>query len=275
MKPREQFIEDIYRKSEARKQKEAKKRKQIRRLSAGGMSLAACLILVFGVAGFADDFSSQNSTGTEKALCQEQTAPKDSDGVQMYSGDEKDQDIMYSEDAATNETSKNQNSAGNSNSDGTLNDSTGGSDSADSSFFDHDDENGKSTAKSRYEAETGGQKGSVKEETRKSGTASTGEGVSEQNTHGGDSVSSQMPARMIRIEDDGSRTEIDEEEMTTILQKILQLEKEQKAVYRHLGEPEPKKEYTTKILFVLYDSESKTALEEDDPQNVVWYLSNE
>ena len=294
MKSREQFIDDIYRKSEEVKQKEARKRRRIRRLSAGGMSLAACLILVFGVAGFTDNFSSQNSTGTEKALCQEQIAPKGSEDMQMYSEDENDKDTIYSGDMAENETSENKKSAGSGRSDASED-----SNLSENGISGYNNKNGQDDAEHLYETKTEAGKGSGKSDTRKSDANPSGSKASDDNQHSqdtaanhatsqqsgnqttadgssgadsGKSMAQKMPARMIQINKDGSRTEIADEDMQGVLKKILQLAEKKNAVWRHLGDAEPDTDYTKKILFVLYDPQSKDALAEDDLQNIVWYF---
>ena len=297
MKSREQFIDDIYRKSEEVKQNEAQKRKRIRRLSAGGMSLAACLILVFGVAGFTDNFSSQNNTGTEKALCQEQIALKDSECVQTYSEDENDADAMYSEDMAESGTSPNKKTAGSS-----LNDTAGGSNSGGNSISGYSSKEAHDDTETLYEAKTNARKGSGKTDTKKSGTGSSGSKTSDDNHRSQDadashttsqqssnqmtadessgadsdeSIAQKMPAHMIQINKDGSRIEIADEDMQGILEKILRLAKKKNTVWRRLGDAEPEADYTKKILFVLYDPQSNNALAEDDLQNIVWYFLDE
>ena len=294
MKSREQFIDDIYRKSEEVKQKEAQKRKRIRRLSAGGMSLAACLILVFGVAGFTDNFSLQKSTGTEKALRQEQIALKDSECVQMYSEDENDEDAMYSEDIAESETSENKKTAGSS-----LNDTAGDSNSGENSILGYSSKDIRDNTETLYEAKTNAGKGSGKPDAKKSGTGSSGSKMSDDNhcsqdvddshttsqqsgdqttadeSSGADSdesIAQKMPAHMIQINKDGSRIEIADEDMQGILEKILRLAKKKNAVWTRLGDAEPEADYTKKILFVLYDPQSNNALAENDLQNIVWYF---
>ena len=294
MKSREQFIDDIYRKSEEVKQNEAQKRKRIRRLSAGGMSLAACLILVFGVAGFTGNFSSQNSPGTEKALCQEQIALRDSECVQMYSEDENDEDTMHSEDIAESGTSKNKKTA-----DSSLNDTTEDSNSGGNSILGYSSKDARDNTETLYEAKTNAGKVSGKADTKKSGTGSSDSKTSDDNHRSQDvdtshttsqqigdqttadessgadsdeSIAQKMPAHMIQINKDGSRIEIADEDMQGILEKILRLAEKKNTVWRRLGDAEPEADYTKKILFILYDPQSNNALAEDDLQNIVWYF---
>lgn len=277
MKTRDEFIKDVFEKSERARAAEAAARvrkKQRLRVVMGTVSAAACLTLVVGLSGMLDD--AFWTRGNDAAAGERETISLLNQAESQDAGNAADdaaEDAGKTEDAQSGKTGL----AGARDAEGSPSFDAG----ADKQAGERK-QSGKDSSSSGkdYDAGNSGNAGNsgTADDSRKTASAGSDKAQSAENDANTEAYFC-LPACMLEVLPDGSQTVIRGDRLRETYAEILNLSENEQAVCAKLGDPEPVSQYEKKIIYVFYGHESETGsdagqidFEYDNPQNTVWYI---